>query len=80
MQRRDPVLVRLREQKYILILNWNKENNTITYKDGKYYVDYTSSPKTSAIKIHHNLVIVGNKSFNRRYLKQVGHVNKISKK
>lgn len=81
MQRRNPVLARLREQKYILILNWNKEENTITYKDGSgRFVNYASEPKTASIKIHHNLVIVGNKSFSRRYLKTLSHVNKIPKK
>lgn len=81
MQSRVPVLAFSREQKYILIHNWDKEANTITFRRGKgSLVDYTSEPITKSVKIRNNLVIVGKISFSRSYLKKLNHVIKVPKK
>lgn len=71
-------MVFTRQQRYIQILNWDRSNNSITYREAKdRYVDNTLTPKTEKLSIVYNRVFVGSVSFNRKYLKTIKDANKI---
>lgn len=79
MQKRVAVIVFSREQKYIQILNWNRETQTVTFRDTKdNFIDNTVPPKTAKLRIKNNLVILGDCTFNRQYLKKIKNADKVS--
>ena len=79
MQQRNFVQVFTHQLQYILILNWDRQSNTITYLKDKYFVSMSSPATTTKLKIHNNKIIIGDLSFKRSYLKNIKNVNKISK-
>lgn len=78
MQKRNFVQVFTHQLQYILILNWDRQSNTITYLKDKYFVSMSSPVKVSKVKVHNNKIIIGDLSFKRSYLKNIKNVNKIS--
>jgi hypothetical protein len=65
-------MVFTRQQKYIQILNWDRETNSITFREAaERYVNNTSTPKTEKISIRYNRVITASGHiFHRKFLKK----------
>lgn len=74
-------MVFTRQQKYIQILNWNRDNNSITFREAaERYVNNTSNPKTETISVKYNRVFTASGiSFNRKFLNKIKDVNLFSK-
>ena len=76
-------MVFTKQLKYIQILNWDRKNNSITFREAaNRYVDNTTTPKTEEISIRYNRVITASgTSFHRKFLNQIkNNVDKIPEK